>query len=107
MHERVLAEASVQKTLGLGSVGGEARERGGVLGAARRPPFSFRMACCFFVWSSEKRRACGEGMGSSLVRGGCEGWQGTRRLEVREAARQLERQRERVRIKRFAQALPM
>ena len=29
------------------------------------------------------------------------------RLVLREAARQLERQRERVRIKRFAQALPM
>ena len=36
VHERVLAEASVQKTLGLGSVGGEPRERGGILGAARR-----------------------------------------------------------------------
>ena len=36
MHERVLAEAGVQKTLGLGSVGGKDRERGGVLGAARR-----------------------------------------------------------------------
>jgi hypothetical protein len=28
-------------------------------------------------------------------------------LEVREAARQLERQRERVRIQRFVEALPM
>ena len=36
MHERVLAEASVQKTLGLGSVGREPRERGSVLGTARR-----------------------------------------------------------------------
>ena len=36
MHERVLAEASVQKTLGLGIVGRETSERGGVLGAARR-----------------------------------------------------------------------